>query len=97
MEHVDVCITHAGHGTLSTALLYGVPLVMLPNAADQPVLTGVVSRHGAGVALDGDTASSADYTAAVDRCLHEPSIKANASRLQQRNNEQRAVATLLTL
>jgi UDP:flavonoid glycosyltransferase YjiC (YdhE family) len=38
LPHVDLCISHSGYGTVMDALALGVPLVLLPLAADQPVI-----------------------------------------------------------
>lgn len=62
-----VVVTHAGHGTVGTAMRYGVPVVCLPNpAADQPALAAHLAERGAGIALDGERATPAEIRAAVD-------------------------------
>jgi MGT family glycosyltransferase len=38
LPHVSLCINHAGFGTVMDALAHGVPLVLLPLSADQPVI-----------------------------------------------------------
>lgn len=75
-------VTHAGHGTLAAALTYGVPLVCLPNPeADQPALARRVADLGAGIALDGETASPAQIAEAVRTVVHTPSYAASATTL----------------
>ena len=55
MPKVAVCVTHAGHGTLTEALLQGVPLVCLPHPrSDQLYLAQRVAALGAGVLVDRD-------------------------------------------
>jgi UDP:flavonoid glycosyltransferase YjiC (YdhE family) len=55
LPEAAVTITHAGHGTITASLAYGVPLVCLPNPmADQPYLAQRVQELGAGIALAGD-------------------------------------------
>lgn len=39
LDHVDLCINHAGHGSVMEALLRGIPLVLLPLMADAPMNT----------------------------------------------------------
>ncbi|WP_445192737.1 glycosyltransferase [Sphingomonas sp. Tas61C01] len=38
LPHVSLCINHAGFGTVIDALTHGIPLVLLPLSADQPVI-----------------------------------------------------------
>lgn len=38
LPHVALCINHAGYGTVMDALGHGIPLVLLPLSADQPVI-----------------------------------------------------------
>jgi UDP:flavonoid glycosyltransferase YjiC (YdhE family) len=75
-------VTHAGHGTVTAALAHGVPLVCLPNlAADQPALAAQVAALGAGIALDGDTASPEAIGEAVMTTMTDPSCASAAHRL----------------
>ena len=46
MPHVDLCISHSGYGTVMDALAHGVPLVLLPLAADQPVIAQTCFLNG---------------------------------------------------
>lgn len=78
-------VTHAGHGTLAAALTYGVPLVCLPNPeADQPALARRVADLGAGIALDGETATPAEIAEAVRTVVDTPSYAASATTLAMR-------------
>jgi UDP:flavonoid glycosyltransferase YjiC (YdhE family) len=82
MPHVAVTVTHAGHGTVAASLANGVPMVCLPNpAADQPALAAQVQALGAGLALDGESATAAEIGAAVHHVLADKSCAAAARRL----------------
>ncbi|MDQ3640193.1 MAG: glycosyltransferase [Actinomycetota bacterium] len=82
MPHVSVMVTHAGHGSVATALAHGVPLVCLPNPiADQPGIARQVESLGAGLALDGEAATSEEIGDAVKQVLSDPSYGAVARRL----------------
>jgi UDP:flavonoid glycosyltransferase YjiC (YdhE family) len=75
-------VTHAGHGTVVAALAHGLPLICLPNPSrDQPALAARVAALGAGRALDGETATSAEIGEAVDLVLREASYATAARRL----------------
>jgi UDP:flavonoid glycosyltransferase YjiC (YdhE family) len=66
-------VTHGGTGTTLAALSYGVPMAFVPVTADQPLNAGMVSAHGAGVALEGGPdAVAAELRDAVKRLLDDP-------------------------
>ena len=50
LPHVDLCINHSGYSTVMGALGRGIPLVLLPLSADQPVIAQMC--FAAGVAPD---------------------------------------------
>ncbi|HEY6761688.1 MAG TPA: glycosyltransferase, partial [Baekduia sp.] len=50
-------VTHGGAGTTVAALAAGVPMVVLPMAADQPFNARIVADAGAGVAVEGGPAA----------------------------------------
>jgi len=82
LPQTAVTVTHAGHGTVTAALAHGVPLVCLPNVtSDQPALAAQVAALGAGIALDGDTASPAAIGRAVITTLTDSSFTSAARRL----------------
>ncbi len=82
LPQVSVMVSHAGHGSVLTALAYGVPLVCLPNpVADQPGIAHQVEALGAGRALDGDNATAEEIATAVREVLGEPSYAVEARQL----------------
>jgi MGT family glycosyltransferase len=46
LPHVDLCINHAGYGSVMDALLYGIPLVLLPLTSDGPMNTQMCLSTG---------------------------------------------------
>lgn len=84
LPEAAVTVTHAGHGTVAAALAHGVPLVALPNpAADQPALAARVAELGAGLALDGESATVPDIADAVAAVLGDGSHRAAAAKLAE--------------
>jgi UDP:flavonoid glycosyltransferase YjiC (YdhE family) len=71
LDRVDVVVTHAGHGTVLSALTAGVPLVCMPMGRDQHDIAARVAALGAGVVLDFDAPGDA-ILRAVEKVLGEP-------------------------
>jgi MGT family glycosyltransferase len=80
MREVSVVVSQGGHGTVSRALLNGLPLLVLPNGRDQADNAARVEAKGAGLRLP-PTASEAEIAAAVTRLIKEPHFQAAARRL----------------
>jgi UDP:flavonoid glycosyltransferase YjiC (YdhE family) len=80
MQEVSVVVSQGGHGTVSRALLNGLPLLVLPNGRDQGDNAARVEAKGAGLRLPV-TASEAEIAAAVTRLIKEPRFQSAARRL----------------
>lgn len=77
LEQADAFITHCGMNSVSEALYYRVPLVMLPQTNEQKGVAARVLELGAGIQPDKISAES--LRDAVERILCEPSYRTNAS------------------
>jgi len=49
LPHVDIVITHGGHGTVVRSLAAGVPVMVVPISRDQPDVAARVVYHGVGI------------------------------------------------
>ena len=79
---VKIAVIHAGHGTVTSCLAHGVPMICLPNPySDQAMLAAQVEALGAGLALDGDNATVDDIAHAIKRVMSDPSYFTAAKRL----------------
>ncbi|UUZ95040.1 glycosyltransferase [Paenibacillus sp. P25] len=60
LQQAQLFITHGGMNSTSEGLFYGVPLIVFPQSADQPVIARRVAEAGAGIQLnqEGLTAGS---------------------------------------
>ncbi len=58
LRRAALAVTHGGMNTVNEALLFGVPLVVVPQAADQPWVARRVSQLGAGVTVNTPTEPS---------------------------------------
>jgi UDP:flavonoid glycosyltransferase YjiC (YdhE family) len=83
LPRCDVVVNHAGSGSLVGALAHGVPLVMIPMGADQPLNAERCERLGAGVTLDAIRSTSREIAAAVSTVLDAPSYRTAAERLRE--------------
>jgi UDP:flavonoid glycosyltransferase YjiC (YdhE family) len=80
MNEVSFVVTHGGAGTVSRALVHGLPLLVLPMGRDQSDNAARVVVHGAGLALP-PSASEAEIAVALNRLINEPQFGATARRL----------------
>lgn len=74
-------VTHGGFGMVTKALSYGLPLVVVPYAADQPEVAQRVVAAGAGLRLDPASLTPAALRCAVHSVLHERRYRDRARQL----------------
>jgi UDP:flavonoid glycosyltransferase YjiC (YdhE family) len=94
LKHSCLVVSHAGHGLVTKALAYGVPMVLVPWGHDQP---GVAARAAAlGVA---EVVSRAEFAEneerlgiAIRQVLETPSYREQVERVAQRLQTHNAVA-----
>jgi len=77
LGHTDVMVTHAGLGTIASALSFGVPLVCTPVSRDQFVNAERVAAVGAGIAL-AESPTAAQVAGAINDALAKPKFRAGA-------------------
>ena len=73
-------MTQCGLGTLTKALVYGVPLVCIPLVGDQPDNAARIVARGAGIQI-GKEASPERIAADIERVLTIPQYRMAARRL----------------
>jgi MGT family glycosyltransferase len=78
MPHARAMVGHGGAGTTLAALAGGVPQVVLPVFADQPINAERVAESGAGLALDMTPEGLSRLGGAVRELLEDPSYRAAA-------------------
>ena len=78
----DALVFHGGSGTMLAALAEGVPLVLLPVAADQPENAARCVAAGAGIRLGAGERGPTAIRLAVGRVLGEPAFLAGAVRVR---------------
>ncbi len=76
----SLVVTHGGHGTVMTALMHRLPLLVLPHGRDQGDNAVRVTERGAGLSLNPE-ASTDVMRSALSRLIGEPSFRLGAKRL----------------
>jgi len=83
LPHVDLVITHGGHGTVTRSLAAGVPVMVVPISRDQPDNAVRVVHHGVGINVS-KRSSPEKFATAVRRVLADDAIRAKAHAMADR-------------
>jgi UDP:flavonoid glycosyltransferase YjiC (YdhE family) len=83
LRHAVLAITHAGLNTVLDALTYGVPLVAVPLALEQPAIAARVAWTQSGEVLPLARLSTRRLRTAVRSVLENPSFREGARRVQR--------------
>lgn len=83
----DVFITHGGMNSISEALVYGVPMVVIPFVSDQPVNARCIEKLGAGKKLDYSSIDSKLLRNTVFSILSNVEIRENMIKIQKLIND----------
>ncbi|WP_127529432.1 macrolide family glycosyltransferase [Paenibacillus kobensis] len=75
LQQSKLFITHGGMNSTHEGLYYGVPLIVIPQGADQPLIARQVANIGAGIHLHMESLTSNQLRDAVDHVLHTSSCK----------------------
>lgn len=81
LSDVDAVVTVGGAGTILGALAHGLPMVLTPLAADQPLHAGRVAAAGAGIAFPVGEFKPDQVAEAVASILGTPGYKEAAQRI----------------
>lgn len=92
LREAAAAVTHGGNNSVTEAMTFGVPLVVLPFSTDQFAGAAAIERAGFGVALAPNTATSAELASAIDRVLapRHPSLVRLAEQLRSDPGAERA-------
>ena len=83
----DVFITHGGMNSISEALVYGTPMVVIPFVSDQPVNARSVEKLGVGVTMEYSMTNKDTLKNTVLSILIDDTIKNCMVRVQKLINE----------
>ncbi|OKP96084.1 macrolide family glycosyltransferase [Paenibacillus sp. P46E] len=83
LQYAELFITHGGMNSTLESLYYGVPLIVIPQSADQPVIARQVANIGAGIQLQMQNLTVIQLREAVDHVTGHSSFKKVAVRLRE--------------
>jgi len=72
LKDAAAAVTHGGNNSVTEAMTYGVPLVVLPFSTDQFAGAEAIERKGFGIALEPNTATVDELAAAIELALNLP-------------------------
>lgn len=74
LKYTKLFITHGGMNSTNEGLYYGVPLIVIPQSADQPIIAGQVANIGAGIKLQMQSLTASQLREAADHVLNHSSF-----------------------
>ncbi|MBE5106707.1 glycosyl transferase family 1 [Bacillus thuringiensis] len=83
LAYTKLFITHGGMNSTHEGLYNGVPLVVIPQSADQPVIAKQVENLGAGVKLHMKELTEDQLRKSVGLVLHSPPFKESALNMKE--------------
>jgi MGT family glycosyltransferase len=100
LQRARLFITHGGINSAHEAMWHGVPMVVLPRAADHHIVATRVAEVGAGMVLDRTQATRERLIALTDRVLADPACREHSARigatLRDAGGHRRAADTIQT-
>lgn len=82
LRQADIFVTHGGMNSISEALVYGVPMVVIPFMSDQPTNARRIEELGLGKKLDYRMINSELLRKTVLSVMNDEGILANVSRMK---------------
>ena len=82
LPHCDLVVSHAGSGSVLGALAHGLPMVLIPIGADQPLNAARCQALGVAEVLDAMSATPEMVRAAVTRVLADVGSREAAERIR---------------
>ena len=86
LERCSLVLFHGGSGTLGHVVAHGLPMVILPLAADQPENVARCAELGVSRSLDPDDLTPSSVRDIILEVLHTPSYRQSAERLREEFN-----------
>jgi UDP:flavonoid glycosyltransferase YjiC (YdhE family) len=79
LKRAALCVSHAGHGIVSKALYFGVPMVLIPWDRDQPGVAARAEALGVARIVRREELSPERLASAIREVLTDPELKQRAA------------------
>ncbi|MFG1925925.1 glycosyltransferase [Cryptosporangium sp. NPDC048952] len=96
LDGVSAVVSHGGAGTTLGTLATGIPMVVIPQGADQFLQADRVSTAGAGLALPPGQSGPEAVAEALTRVLSEPSFRNRAEEIRIQTSTMPSAAEVAT-
>ncbi|MED1203602.1 macrolide family glycosyltransferase [Heyndrickxia acidicola] len=83
LKYTKLFITHGGMNSTNEGLYYGVPLIVIPQSADQPIVARQVTSIGAGIQLKMEDLTANQLCEAADHVLSDLSFQKAVSAIKE--------------
>jgi MGT family glycosyltransferase len=83
LPRADAFVTHGGTNSVMEALLFGVPLVVLPAAPEHAITADRVAELGLGLCCDPGTLTADALRAAVDHVATSAAVRESLARMRE--------------
>lgn len=83
LEHTDLFITHCGMNSANESMYYGVPVIGVPQRADQPIVAKRMRELGLGEVIDKKHVTTANLKETASKILNDSTYKANMDKMRQ--------------
>ncbi|MBU3201354.1 glycosyl transferase [Clostridium estertheticum] len=81
LKQADVFITHGGMNSTNEGLYYDVPLILIPQFADQPFVAKRVAELGAGIIIEKDKVTTEILKQSVVKIFSDNNFRRNSERI----------------
>ena len=81
VPHAAAVVCHGGFGTFRSTLALGVPMVVVPLFADQPINARRLIDLDAGLVVEPGPTAAVELRTSVPRILHEARFRDGAARV----------------
>lgn len=82
LERASLFITHGGFNSISEAIYYGVPSIVLPLANDQYITAAQIAKMELGISLTLKDTSASTLKTSADKILYNPVFTDNTQKLK---------------
>jgi len=82
LPHCHLVVSHGGSGSVMGALAHGLPMVLIPMGADQPLNAARSAALGVAQVLDAVATTPQEVREAVSRVLEKPAYRQSAERMR---------------